>query len=261
MRTGVSCDIESQNTDGVTAMQVEQVEVGPIQDMRDARGSWAASLLGAAAGGFVPIESFAVMHRDALELQHKVLIGACLMYSSLSVWHWMKNALGQAWKAACWVVLLEGGMLFAEIPWLQLVALGFLVFINATHSASLLARRDELDKRRSTAPSAHLEETYQSSGDSVESEVRGEHTAGPKLLSQPLEVIDSEIEALYERALRVVTSTGMCTVSSLKRGLNVGHRRAVWLAERLERERVVGPPEIGGRRLILTVASPAATNA
>lgn len=236
-------------------MQSERVEFGPIQDMRDARGSWAAAVLGAAAGGFVPIESFAVMHRAALELQHKVLIAACLAYSSLSVWHWMKNALGQAWKAACWVVLLEGGMLFAEIPWLQGVALSFLVFINATHSASLLARRDEFDKRRATGvPSANLDDARASSQDSTGVDAREEHAAaGPKLLSRPLEV-DSEIEVLYQRALELVTSTKTCTVSSLKRELNVGHRRAVWLAERLERERIVGPPETSGRRLILAQA-------
>ena len=257
MQTGFCWDTESQNTHGVRAMRVEQAEFGPIQDIRDARGSWAAALLGAAAGGFVPIESFAVMHRAVLELQHKVLIAACLTYSSLSVWHWMKNALGQAWKAACWVVLLEGGMLFAEIPWLQWVALGFLVFINATHSASLLARRDEVDKRRRATgvPSANLANAHCGSQNSAEPEARDVYIAGPQLLSQPLEEVDSETEALYQRALKLVTSTKTCTVSSLKRELNVGHRRAVWLAERLERERVVGPPETSGRRLILAEAN------
>lgn len=209
------------------------------------------------------------MHREApLAMQHKVLIAACLTYSSLSVWHWMKNALGQPWKAFVWVVLLEGGMLFGGIPWLEGVALAILVFINSTHSSSLLARRDELDRalaaerrRNEGAPPVRFEETCGEPQDSAGGPARGEYTAGPKLLSLPSEVVDSEIEVLYQRALKLVTSTGTCTVSALKRELNVGHRRAVWLAERLERERVVGPPETSGRRLILAEAPRAADNA
>jgi len=241
-----------------------QTESGPIQDMRDAKRSWAAALLGAAGGGFVPIESFALMHRVVpLGLKQQLLIAACLTYSSLSVWHWMKNALGQSWKAACWVVLLEGGMLFGGIPWLEWTALIFLVFINSTHSASLLARRDELDRvlvaerHKEREPAASTGEAHGGSQNSTSADMQCDHTAGPKLLSQPQEAGGDEVEVLYQRALTLVTSTRTCTVSALKRELNVGHRRAVWLAERLERERIVGPPEIGGRRLLLPEAQAA----
>jgi hypothetical protein len=238
-------------------------DFGPIQEMRDAMRSWPAALLGAAAGAFVPIESFALMHRSApLEVRHKVLIAACLMYSSLSVWCWMKNALGHAWKAACWVVLLEGGMLFGDIDWLQYVALGFLVAINSSHSSSVLARRDERDRAWIASQGSESEALVGEAPRASSADPKwSEHPAAPKLLSQPLTDGGGELEALYQRAIDLVTSTGSCTVSALKRELRVGHSRAVWLAERLERDCVVGPPEVGGRRLILAENNPAARSA
>lgn len=226
--------------------------------------SWPAALLGAAAGAFVPIESFALMHRSApLELRHKVLIAACLMYSSLSVWCWMKNALGHAWKAACWVVLLEGGMLFGDIDWLQYVALGFLVVINSSHSSSVLARRDERDRawitsRRNESEAASVDEA---TSECTVDPKSGKHGTAPGLLAQPFSTGTGELELLYQRAIELVASTGSCTVSALKRELKVGHSRAVWLAERLERDCVVGPPEVGGRRLILRESNPVAQSA
>jgi hypothetical protein len=246
-----------------TYEEPQEPEFGPIQEMRDAMRSWPAALLGAAAGAFVPIESFALMHRSApLELRHKALIAACLMYSSLSVWCWMKNALGHAWKAACWVVLLEGGMLFGDIDWLQYVALGFLVVINSSHSSSVLARRDERDKAWITSQRNESEpHVDEAPGECTAEPKWGKHTSAPELLSQPLSSGARELEVLYQRAIELVTSTGSCTVSALKRELKVGHSRAVWLAERLERDCVVGPPEVGGRRLILAANNPVARSA
>jgi S-DNA-T family DNA segregation ATPase FtsK/SpoIIIE len=66
----------------------------------------------------------------------------------------------------------------------------------------------------------------------------------------------AEDDALYDRAVAVVTTAGTCSTSALQRELRLGYNKAAKLVERLERDGVVGPPaaRAGGRREVLVQA-------
>lgn len=95
-----------------------------------------ATLLGALLGGFVPVATYVVAHQETTsaplwtQLPALLVLGG-LAYSALTVYRWARMAVGHAVKAAGFVVLLEGVMVASSTPWLGLVALGYLVGINA----------------------------------------------------------------------------------------------------------------------------------
>jgi hypothetical protein len=208
-------------------------ECGPLEELRIAKRHPAASVLGALGGAIVPIYSFAIVHCVENPTPYQWgLVLACLAYSSQSVWHWMRNALSSSVKAGCFVVLLEGGMIVGGISWLSWTVLFYLVFINATHTATTLAKRDMLDKAGSTS--------FQASAEL------------PLPAPQPaLEQLAKKLEpdALYEQAVAHVRHAGVCSTSALQRALKVGYPRAAKLVERMEREGLIGPAKSAGRHL------------
>jgi hypothetical protein len=225
------------NHNGVQEMN-KPTEHGPIEELRMSRAQPGVALLGLLMGGYVPVESFALVHRvGGLSVQQQVLVGACLAYSSLSVWQWARAAQGSVWKATCWVVLLEGGMVAAGIPWLSWIALVYLLFINATHTAAGLVARDRARVRL------------------VDDQLADDDVAPPKLEApSAARRVDlsraAAHDALYRRAVELITRAGSCSISALQRDLGVGYNRAAKLVERMEGDGLVGPAQ-AGRRAVL----------
>lgn len=95
-----------------------------------------AASMGFLLGGFVPLASFFVAH---FELSRAVplysqkalyLVLGGLAYSAKTVWQWGTIAFQNAFKAAGFVVLVEGVMVTSNILWLSIAALVYLVAIN-----------------------------------------------------------------------------------------------------------------------------------
>jgi VIT1/CCC1 family predicted Fe2+/Mn2+ transporter len=95
-----------------------------------------ATLLGFTLGGFVPLASFFVAHYELTAATHLYmqpslyLVLGGLAYSAKTVWQWGKIAFQNAFKAAGFVVLLEGVMVSSHIAWLSIAALVYLMGIN-----------------------------------------------------------------------------------------------------------------------------------
>jgi hypothetical protein len=102
-----------------------------------------AAVVGLGLGGFVPVATFEVSHRAAeLASLPALLAFGGLAFSAPTVYGWARAALGSSLKAGGFVVLLEGVMVSAGslgLAWLGWAALGYLVAINATATATRLA--------------------------------------------------------------------------------------------------------------------------
>ena len=109
-----------------------------------------ATILGFALGGFVPLASYVVAHHEidpAVALYQQIatlLVLGGLLYSAKTVYAWGKLAFRAPLKAAGFVVLLEGVMVFAHTQWLALAALTYLIAINGLATGCNLA----LDRKR-----------------------------------------------------------------------------------------------------------------
>lgn len=80
-------------------------------------------------------------------------------------------------------------------------------------------------------------------------------TAPLSVVGQALDHL-SEDEALYREALEVVTRDRKASTSYVQRRLGVGFNKAAAQIERLEREGVIGPPNLStGKREVLVPAS------
>ena len=118
-------------------------QIGIIGQVRTASKSPTAAIVGAALGGFVPVATYAVAHKEAaLWNPSAALVAGGLVYSAKTVWQWGRLAFACPWKATGFVLLLEGVMVLSRIEWLSVAALAYLVGINATATACLLARSD-----------------------------------------------------------------------------------------------------------------------
>ncbi len=113
-----------------TANAVEQVRVALRRRNRLATG------LGFLLGGFVPFACFFVAHYELslaapLYTQRALyLVLGGLAYSAKTVWQWGRIAFQNAFKAAGFVVLVEGVMVTSHIAWLSVAALVYLIVIN-----------------------------------------------------------------------------------------------------------------------------------
>jgi hypothetical protein len=109
-----------------------------------------ATVLGFTLGGFVPLASYVVAHFEidrAVPVYEQVatlLVLGGLLYSAKTVYAWGKLAFRAPVKAAGFVVLLEGVMVFAHTQWLALAALTYLMAINGLATGCNLA----LDRKR-----------------------------------------------------------------------------------------------------------------
>jgi len=68
---------------------------------------------------------------------------------------------------------------------------------------------------------------------------------------------DSEMDALYDEAVRIVTETRKASISGVQRRLRIGYNRAARMVEEMERSGVVGPLESNGSREVIAPPPPA----
>jgi hypothetical protein len=121
--------------------------VGIVDQVRNAcrRENRLATLLGALLGGFVPLATFMVTHREldlgaALWTQPlALLVLGGLVYSARTVYEWARLAFVSPMKALGFTVLLEGVMTCSGVEWLSYAALGYLIGVNAIAAGVTLA--------------------------------------------------------------------------------------------------------------------------
>ncbi len=91
-------------------------------------GTWCAAI----AASFLPVAAYVIAHVEAVERPWMwVLVAAALAYSAPTVAKWATKWAGHPVKAWGFVVLLEGVMVFSQIKWLSIIAVGILVAVNA----------------------------------------------------------------------------------------------------------------------------------
>jgi hypothetical protein len=124
-------------------MAIVGKELGVIGQVRVAAGHPVALVVGMLLGGFVPVATYLVAHGEAggWSLASALVLGG-LIYSAKTVWAWGRMAFGCSFKATGFVLLIEGVMITSKTPALAIVALLYLVAINAVATGSLLALRD-----------------------------------------------------------------------------------------------------------------------
>jgi len=111
-----------------------------------------AAVIGAFLGGFVPVATYTVAHYEhsgkIWALPSALVLGG-LLYSALTVFQWARKAFQSPVKAVGFVLLIEGTMVVSQIQWLSVLALVYLVGINAIATGCVLA----LEKRGRRAAS------------------------------------------------------------------------------------------------------------
>ncbi|NDY42357.1 DNA translocase FtsK [Dissulfurirhabdus thermomarina] len=65
-----------------------------------------------------------------------------------------------------------------------------------------------------------------------------------------------EVDALYDRAVELVTRSGQASISMVQRRLRVGYNRAARMIEQMERDGIVSPTDGMGRRQVLARGYP-----
>ncbi len=118
----------------------------PLAQLRLARRRPLAALLGATPG-FVPVGVYWVGHHELTSwapwiCPKALIVYAGLLFSVLTVYGWSTDMFGSKIKALGFTVLIEGIMMTAAAGWLNLIALGYLVAINAIANGCRLALRD-----------------------------------------------------------------------------------------------------------------------
>jgi hypothetical protein len=118
------------------------------------------AVIGALIGALVPSATFMVGHYELVswtEPKSLIVLGG-LVFSALTVFRWGRLAFGSAAKALGFVILAEGVMTFCSTAWLSIVALGYLVLINAIATGCTIAL-DAVRDRTAAASNADSPET------------------------------------------------------------------------------------------------------
>jgi hypothetical protein len=109
------------------------------------------SIVGIILGAVVPAFTFAEAHyelKDTLSIYTLLVIGG-LLFSAKNVYMCSASAFRDKLKAVGFVLLIEGGMVFSHIQWVNLVGLGILICINAIASgANLVVKPKEAKKQK-----------------------------------------------------------------------------------------------------------------
>lgn len=100
--------------------------------------------IGAVLGGFVPVATYAVAHREIAASTHGyamlALVMGGLLFSAKTVWQWGRAAFSDPWKATGFVLLLEGVMTLSGQQSVAIAALIVLTSINAIATGVTLSR-------------------------------------------------------------------------------------------------------------------------
>lgn len=118
--------------------------MSPVDQVRRAfaPGQRLPALLGFALGGFFPFSSYWCAHHD-VKVNHWLwfaVIGGFIV-SSTSVFMWARLAFRSTIQAVGFVIITEVGATFFTTPWLSLMAMTILVFINGISKAVSLQVR------------------------------------------------------------------------------------------------------------------------
>lgn len=132
---------------------------GVIEQLRVASNNPAALLIGCLFGGFIPLATYWISHRE-LDVSGSVwqpawaMVAGGLVYSAKTVFQWARLTFQDAWKATGFVVLIEGVMVTSHTPWLSVAALAYLMTINAVATGCQLTQGDrgKGKKRRRRRP-------------------------------------------------------------------------------------------------------------
>ncbi len=123
-------------------------EPGVMGQIRKAAQNRSALIVGLLLGGFVPLATYMMVHHEVTmtkplyeQWATGVVLGG-LGYSAKTVYEWAKLAFHLPFKAAGFVVLLEGVMVTSSIQWLTYVALAYLIMINAVATGCRLAMKN-----------------------------------------------------------------------------------------------------------------------
>lgn len=127
-----------------------------------ASGNRRAACIGFVLGGIIPALTFFV---DRYEVDSNVALGkqvaaylvaGGMAFSAKTVFDWARHAFHSALKAAAFVILIEGAMIFSALFALAVVALFALIVINGTATACNLVAdwRSEQDEVRQTQRAA-----------------------------------------------------------------------------------------------------------
>lgn len=132
--------------------------LGIIRQMRDTRERPFAGVVGGLLGGFVPLATYTVAHKELTSWRDPMiaLVIGGLAYSAKTVWQWGRQAFDCTYKATGFVLLLEGVMVTSSITWLALLALMYLICINAIATACLIAAEDKPPTKTVTAVAKEL---------------------------------------------------------------------------------------------------------
>lgn len=118
---------------------VEKVKMATHKNKR------VAFILGAIAGGFVPVASYCIAHLQIPQAEGFISFVSWLMviggliYSALSVYDFGKQAFGSSAKAVGFVMITELVLVFGQLEWLCYGALAILVGINSVIAGVNLA--------------------------------------------------------------------------------------------------------------------------
>jgi hypothetical protein len=122
--------------------EANKVQLGVVEQVRRSfrAENRLATLVGFILGGFIPVASWELAHCECKKLMSipALLVIGGLMFSAKTVFDWGYQAFG-AWKAAGFVLLMEGVMVYSGNWTLNMVALGLLVFINGLGTGATLS--------------------------------------------------------------------------------------------------------------------------
>ena len=116
-----------------------------------------ATVLGFILGGVVPVATYVEAHLDLdgsrpLHSQAATfMVAGGLVFSAKTVFGWGQRAFRDGWKAAGFVLLLEGVMITSHVPILPLVLLAILLSINGVATGCSLSL-DRSHQTRLAAP-------------------------------------------------------------------------------------------------------------
>lgn len=123
------------------------MELSLLDQWDAAKKSPRAAVLAAALGGLPPLGAYITAHYDVgrfTDWRRFALwsvLAACMVFSMRTVWGWGHAAFDERLKAVCLVVALEGLMVFSPTTWLAMLALCYLIGINAVATACNIAEK------------------------------------------------------------------------------------------------------------------------
>lgn len=97
--------------------------------------------IGFLIGMFIPLCTFLVSHHESNAIWQIALSAGGLAFSAPTVYDWASLAFKSRFKAIGFILLLEGTMVFASVPYLPLACLVYLVAINGHQTGLNLARK------------------------------------------------------------------------------------------------------------------------